>query len=281
MEEHYEISHEVQDPRLELSSDLNTGEGTSLSNCFEGGFRRNRNSNSRVSDGDDDESSRGCNHRASSSSTLFKQRQSLDDTLPLDLSANPNLVNGLGGDSAPAENRTVEQTAIGSLGSDSRSSAQIRPFGGETTEEVAPSGLGFLVSQVDVLSISSNVLSNSNSNAGGNNGEVRRSGRRMIWDAFSRRSSGRVPDSPTYVFSMDDRPDGVGSRNGWVFGLSGDLFDDVDGSDSGYQRQSRSEVASMSAFIISLWRVLWMSETHGLKLVAGLGKASKRVRREW
>ncbi|XP_050371129.1 uncharacterized RING finger protein P4H10.07-like [Argentina anserina] len=134
--------------------------------------------------------------------------------------------------------------------------------GNETHREAIPSGLGFIVSNreqsredgsvvhVDVMSISSNFLSSSNADT--SNRESRRNGRRLFWDAFSRRSSRRFNDSPTILFSTDDTED-LGFHDRWLLGLSGDFLDDRSGADSGHQvnrthnlserrRQSRSEV---------------------------------------
>ncbi|XP_060973043.1 uncharacterized protein LOC115724950 isoform X1 [Cannabis sativa] len=120
--------------------------------------------------------------------------------------------------------------------------ATFHSFGNEPLGEV-PSDLGFLVSnrerartdsgvlQVDVVSISSNMLSNSSPNT--SNREARRNSRRLFWDAFSRRSSRRHIDSPTILFSMDDSED-LGSHDRWLLGFSGDFFDDGNGADSGY-----------------------------------------------
>lgn len=231
-----------------------------------------------------DESSRDSNHRLSTSSTLFREQQS-SDTVSVNGSSNMNAVNGIddsvrngtefrppsssSSGAVPVENLGTEVMAVGGSGSVSHSADQVftpsvtrQPFGSEPLEGVVPSGLGFLVSNreraraddgvlhVDVLSISSNVLSNSNPE--GSHREARRNSRRMFWDAFSRRSSRRLLDSPAIVFSLDDNEE-IGSRDGWVFGLSGDFFDDGNGSDSGYlgsripflserRRHSRSEV---------------------------------------
>ncbi|KAM1260458.1 hypothetical protein TB2_025539 [Malus domestica] len=135
-------------------------------------------------------------------------------------------------------------------------------LGNDSLREAIPSGLGFLVSNreqgqedgsvlhVDVMSISSNFLRSSNADA--SNREARRNGRRLFWDAFSRRSSRRFIDSPTILFSTDDTED-MGFHDRWLLGLSGDFFDDEIGVDSGHRanripnsserrRHSRSEV---------------------------------------
>ncbi|PON35940.1 43kDa postsynaptic protein [Parasponia andersonii] len=139
--------------------------------------------------------------------------------------------------------------------------ATFSPFGSEPMQEVLPSGLGFLVSNreraradggvlhVDVVSISSNILSNSNPDS--SHREARRNSRRLFWDAFSRRGSRRHVDSPTILFSMDDSEE-LGSHDRWLLGFSGDFFDDGNGTDSGFpgsripysserRRHSRSE----------------------------------------
>ena len=171
-------------------------------------------------------------------------------------------------DVLPVENN--ELTAINSSDSSSTSArpsspgVTFNPLGNEPIQEVVPSGLGFLVSNrerartdgsvlhVDVVSISSNILSNSNPDT--SNREARRNSRRLFWDAFSRRSSRRHIDSPTILFSMDDSEE-LGSQDRWLLGFSGDFFEDGSGIDSGYlggrfpysserRRHSRSEVKS-------------------------------------
>ncbi|KOM33352.1 hypothetical protein LR48_Vigan01g290800 [Vigna angularis] len=94
----------------------------------------------------------------------------------------------------------------------------------EPCRETIPSGLGILVSnqergtgndsvlQVDVVTISSNILSGNNANA--NDHDARRNGRRLFWDAFSRRSSRRLGDSPTIVFSTVTTVPAAGNQNG-------------------------------------------------------------------
>jgi len=140
----------------------------------------------------------------------------------------------------------------------------------EPCRETIPSGLGILVSnrergpgndsvlQVDVVTISSNILSGSNPDA--NDHDARRSGRRLFWDAFSRRSSRRLGDSPTIVFSTAVADD-PGSQDRWLVDFGGDLSNDGVGGASGYmgsrihrlnerrRRHSRSEV------ILKIWSV--------------------------
>ncbi|TKY54754.1 Receptor-likey region, transmembrane domain- and RING domain-containing protein 4 [Spatholobus suberectus] len=133
----------------------------------------------------------------------------------------------------------------------------------EPRRETIPSGLGILVSnrergpgndsvlQVDVVAISSNVLSGSNADA--NDHDARRNGRRLFWDAFSQRSSRRLGDSPTIVFSAGGADD-PGSHDRWLVDFSGDLSNDGVGGATGYMgsrihrlnerrmRHSRSEI---------------------------------------
>ncbi|KAE8126154.1 hypothetical protein FH972_020898 [Carpinus fangiana] len=170
-------------------------------------------------------------------------------------------------DGVSVENRIGEVTAVHNTDSvsvphDSNVSATSRSLGDESFQEAIPSGLGFLVSngeqgwgdggllQVDVVTISSNIISRSNADE--SNREVRRNSRRLFWDAFSRRSSRRHSDSPTILFSTDDS-ENLGSHDRWLLDLSGDLFDDGVGGDRGYlgnrihslnerRRNSRSEI---------------------------------------
>ncbi|KAG5130508.1 hypothetical protein AAZX31_13G149900 [Glycine max] len=133
----------------------------------------------------------------------------------------------------------------------------------EPRRETIPSGLGILVSnrergpgndsvlQVDVVTISSNILSGSSADA--NDYDSRRNDRRLFWDAFSRRSSRRLGDSPTIVFSAGGADDS-GSQDRWLVDFGGDLSNDGVGAASGYMgsrihrlnerrmRHSRSEI---------------------------------------
>ncbi|KAI4335617.1 hypothetical protein L6164_014249 [Bauhinia variegata] len=125
-----------------------------------------------------------------------------------------------------------------------------------------PSGLGLIVSNreggqgsenvlhLDVVTISSNTLSDSNADASDH--DARRNGRRLFWDSFSQRSSRRLGDSPTIVFSAGDTDD-PGSHDQWLLDLSGDFSNDGVGGESGYigsrihrlderMRHSRSEI---------------------------------------
>ncbi|KAI9117532.1 hypothetical protein K1719_011698 [Acacia pycnantha] len=132
----------------------------------------------------------------------------------------------------------------------------------ETHQETIPSSLGFLVSnrerglgndsmfQVDVVAISSNVLSGGNTDV--SDRDARRDSRRLFWDAFSRRSSRRFGDSRTFVFSAGDMDD-PSSQDQWLLDLSSNSPNDRVGDDSGYlgsrihrlnerMRHSRSEI---------------------------------------
>lgn len=105
--------------------------------------------------------------------------------------------------------------------------------------------------QVDVVSISSDIVSSSETDITSSR-DARRNSRRLFWDAFSRHSSRRLMDSSALHISSNDS-DNMGSRGGrWLLDFNGDLFDDI-GSSSGYlgnrihsmneqRRQSRSEV---------------------------------------
>lgn len=138
-----------------------------------------------------------------------------------------------------------------------------------TRRDTIPSGLGILVSnrerglgndsvlQVDVVTISSNILSGGSADA--NDHDARRSGRRLFWDAFSRRSSRRLGDSPTIVFSAGGADDS-GSQDRWLVDFGSELSNDGIGGASGYMgsrihrfnermRHSRSEV------ILKTWSI--------------------------
>ncbi|CAN4126004.1 unnamed protein product [Withania somnifera] len=115
---------------------------------------------------------------------------------------------------------------------------------GDAPEEAATSSSGFLlldselgvtstqdVLHVDVVSISSNILSSSIADIGSQ--ETRRNSRRLFWDAISRRSLRRHSDSPTIVFATGHADD-LGSRDRWLIDFNGDLHYDGVGFDSGY-----------------------------------------------
>ncbi|XP_057968331.1 uncharacterized protein LOC131157896 isoform X2 [Malania oleifera] len=148
----------------------------------------------------------------------------------------------------------------------------------ESVQDDITSGLGFLVSDrerggqsdgsvlhVDVVSISSNVLSSSSAEI--SNHEARRNSRRLFWDAFSRRSSRRHSDSPTIVFSMDDTDD-LGSHDRWLLNLSGDFFGDRIGNEPG----------SLSSRIQSTNERRWHSRSEIWERIrGGLGESGRRT----
>ncbi|XP_059637840.1 uncharacterized protein LOC132279814 isoform X2 [Cornus florida] len=146
------------------------------------------------------------------------------------------------------ENRVSEVMSIHNSDSSSRpavsdSSVTFHSLRNDTLPESMPSGVGFLVPdrergqrsgsvlQVDVVSISSNILSSSAADISSR--EARRNSRRLFWDAFSRRSSRRHSDSRTLLSSADDSDD-LESHDRWLLDFSGDFFDDGVGGDSGY-----------------------------------------------
>ncbi|KAA8522926.1 hypothetical protein F0562_009349 [Nyssa sinensis] len=170
-------------------------------------------------------------------------------------------------DGVSVENHVAELMAIhnSDSGADpfvSDSQVTFRSLRNDTLQEAMPSGLGFLVSDreggqrggsvfhVDMVSISSNILSSSTAEISSR--EARRNSRRLFWDAFSRRSSRRHSDSRSFLFSTNDTDD-LGSHDRWLLDFGDDFFDDGVGGDSGYlgsrahsmneQRwQSRSEI---------------------------------------
>lgn len=181
---------------------------------------------------------------------------------------------GVSVDNHAGEGTALRNSNTDSVPNDSELPVTFRSLGDESFQDEIPSGLGFLVSnreqgwgdggvlQVDVVTISSNIVSSANADE--SNREVRRNSRRLFWDAFSRRSSRRHSDSPSILFSTDDTHD-LGSRDRWLLDLSGDFFDDGVGSDQGYmgrrihslnqqRRHSRSEI----------WeRVRWNLDDNG------------------
>lgn len=165
-------------------------------------------------------------------------------------------------DGVAFENDVPVISNSGSVSVISDSSINFPSLRDESLQEAVPSDLEYLVSNrersrrdgsvllVDVVSISSSILSSNNADIG--NREARRNSRRLFWDAFSRRSSRRSSDSPAIVFSTDDTDD-LGSHDRWLLDFSGDFFNDGLRGDSGYsdtishnmserQRQSRSEI---------------------------------------
>lgn len=228
---------------------------------------------------------------SNTASTSFVEQQS-SDPVSVNVSANNNVVNGVNdpvvtgvshetmrprssipqehgnfsSDEISVENHT---SAFISIQDSSNPVAQVSNLTetsqtpeNEPRHETIPSGLGILVSnrergsgndsvlQVDVVTISSNILSGSSADA--NDHDARRNGRRLFWDAFSRRSSRRLGDSPTIVFSAGGADDS-GSQDRWLVDFGGDLSNDGVGGASGYMgsrihrfnermRHSRSEI---------------------------------------
>lgn len=228
---------------------------------------------------------------STTASTSFKDQES-SEPVSVNNSANKNAVNGIenpaegvsqigpepscsysqsledsGSAGVSVETHESEVIPVHNSHSDPVSLASDLPvafhsLGEESIRGVLPAGLGFLMSNrdqdrvdgnvvhVDVVTISSNILSRGNADT--DNREARRNSRRMFRDAFSRRSSRRLTDSPTIVFSTDDTGD-LGSHDRWLLDFSGDYFDDGVGGDSGYlgrrvhslnerRRHSRSEI---------------------------------------
>ncbi|XVE71568.1 hypothetical protein DITRI_Ditri10aG0161600 [Diplodiscus trichospermus] len=236
--------------------------------------------------------SQGESHRGSSTSasTSFKEQQS-SENVSVNLSTNEDTVSPFENANKGASQICPEpsilppqgledshlpgipvQNPLGEVATFHNSSSDSAPLasepvtfhslGAESLQEVMPSGLGFLVSNreqgrgdgsvlhVDVVSISSNILSGSSADA--SNREARRNSRRLFWDAFSRRSSRRLNDSPSIILSTDDSDD-IGVHDRWLLDFSGDFFYDGAQGDSGYlssrihslserRRHSRSEI---------------------------------------
>lgn len=168
----------------------------------------------------------------------------------------------------PSENQQVgnnensvvapNTSASGSLSIISDSVLSLQWFGDDDNNQLAiPTDqhlrTGGLL-QVDVVSISSNILSSSIAEI--SNREARRNSRRLFWDALSRRSFRRHNnDSPTIVFTTGHADD-LGSHDRWLLDLSGDLHYDGVSRESEYfgsrrhrrnerRRQLRSEVISL------------------------------------
>ncbi|KAH7848406.1 hypothetical protein Vadar_002370 [Vaccinium darrowii] len=150
---------------------------------------------------------------------------------------------------------TPNTSASGSLSLISDSVLSLQWFGDDTNQLAMPTDqdlrTGGLL-QVDVVSISSNILSSSVAEI--SNREARRNSRRLFWDALSRRSFRRHNnDSPTIVFTTGHADD-LGSHDRWLLDLSGDLHYDGIGRESEYfgsrrnrrnerRRQLRSEIS--------------------------------------
>ncbi|XP_002266433.1 uncharacterized protein LOC100263653 isoform X2 [Vitis vinifera] len=188
-------------------------------------------------------------------------------------------------DGASAENHVSGVSAIDNSSSVSVPAVTDSPVtlhsqGDESIQEAIPSGLGIVVSDradrergrrdgsvlhVDVVSISSNILSSTTAEV--SNREARRNSRRLFWDAFSRRSSRRHSDSPTIVFSTDDTDD-LGSHDRWLLDFSGDFFEDGVGGDSGY----------LGSRIHSMNERRWHSRSEiWERLRGGLDESSRRT----
>ncbi|XP_052200265.1 uncharacterized protein LOC127806790 [Diospyros lotus] len=112
----------------------------------------------------------------------------------------------------------------------------------DTIQETTPPGLGTFVSnreqgqgssslfQVDMAGTSS---STSSSSPEINNHEARRNGRRVFWDAFSRRRFGMHIDPHTFGPLADDT-DSTRSHGRWLLDFNGDFFSNRVGHDSGH-----------------------------------------------
>lgn len=170
----------------------------------------------------------------------------------------------------PSENQQVgnnensvvapNTSASGSLSVISDSVLSLQWFGDDNNQLAIPTDQDLTLRtggllQVDVVSISSNILSSSIAEI--SNREARRNSRRLFWDALSRRSFRRHNnDSPTIVFTTGHADD-LGSHDRWLLDLSGDLHYDGVSRESEYfgsrrhrrnerRRQLRSEVMSLS-----------------------------------
>jgi len=109
--------------------------------------------------------------------------------------------------------------------------------------EATSSGADFLtvgerrhgtVLQVDVVSISSNIIPSGTGDVSSN--EARRNSRRLFWDALSRRSTRRNYDSAAILSSPEDNDD-LGSHDRWLLDISDDLFGSRFDPDSVYHRR--------------------------------------------
>ncbi|KAK8602076.1 hypothetical protein V6N13_058263 [Hibiscus sabdariffa] len=147
----------------------------------------------------------------------------------------------------PVENQLGEATTVHNSGSPPASRASeletSHLLGGESILEAMPSGLGFLVSNmergrgdgsvlhVNLVNLSSNILSGGTADT--SNREARRNSRRLFSDAFSRRNFRGIDNSPSIFLSVDDDND-AGFDNRWLLDFNGDFFYDGAPGDSGY-----------------------------------------------
>ncbi|KAK9029617.1 hypothetical protein V6N11_026727 [Hibiscus sabdariffa] len=147
----------------------------------------------------------------------------------------------------PVENQLGEATTVHNSGSPPASRASeletSHLLGGESILESMPSGLGFLVSNmergrgdgsvlhVNLVNLSSNILSGGTADT--SNREARRNSRRLFSDAFSRRSFRGIDNSPSIFLSVDDDDD-TGFDNRWLLDFNGDFFYDRAPGGSGY-----------------------------------------------
>ncbi|KAI8004139.1 hypothetical protein LOK49_LG08G01830, partial [Camellia lanceoleosa] len=157
------------------------------------------------------------------------------------------------------DSASASTSASASIDSDSPVTSHL--LRDDSLQETISPGLGFLVSdrergqgggsvlQIDVVSISSSILSNSSTEI--SNREARQNSRDysgmlfqdtvpeglFIYFLFLKISSRRLIDSQTFVFStVDDNNDGLRSHDRWLLNFSGDFFDDEVGGDSGYMK---------------------------------------------
>lgn len=127
------------------------------------------------------------------------------------------------------------------------------------------------VIHVDVVSISSNIVTSSTAEASDN--EARRNSRRLFWDAFSRRSSRRNNDS-LMIFSSADDTDDLESHSRWLLDISDDIFENGTEDEFSYLRRrrlgasgrrwhSRSEVIFYPIFFLQVVHRMLISSCYG------------------
>lgn len=161
---------------------------------------------------------------------------------------------------------SMENNEVSVLSSEISRPLTLSPFAlsrfqlsGEGNSEVAtPSSSGVYMSesdntgergevlQVDVVSISSNILSTSSGEI--TSREARRNNRRLYWEALSRRNFSWNNDFPTIVFATGLAED-PGSHERWLLDLSGDLHHNRGGYRTGYLG-SRSRVRNGQRWLL-------------------------------
>ncbi|CAA7408047.1 unnamed protein product [Spirodela intermedia] len=99
---------------------------------------------------------------------------------------------------------------------------------------------GGSILHLDIVTLSSSAVSGNSGYS--RNRDARRNGRRLFWEAFSRRGSER-DDGPPLIFFSTEGTDDFASHDQWLLDLSSDVFGNETGEGSQLQTSGRSNTA--------------------------------------